>query len=280
VNLTDTQATVLPGKPGTPSAAPGQNIKAIDKTNPYSDQVPEVNVGHDYQGGRGVVNPGVDPIRQQARVEGQKKYSTEIEPEAAAAAKTRAELGTMKAKLDKGVTSDRLAELKTSIAGFLYGVTKDQNFVKNTTGLDLANQEVMNKETTRMGLTFARQTEGAREAVAAIRIALGANPSLINSEAGNRQIIGIMDQSAKYEQERSKAAQAWMQKNDGHLQGFDTWWSTNHSPASFISKAVPYAVPRDARELQNGVTYEFKYDGKSRTGTWNAETRHMDPVNP
>lgn len=274
VNLTDTNATVLPGVPGTPSAQPGRNIRAVDKTNPYASEVPEVKIGQDLPTGRGVVNQGIDPLRAKARTEGLDLYNKDIEPNAAAAAKTRAELGTMKAELDKGVTTDRLAELKTSIAGFIYGVTKDPRMVNNLTGLDISNQEVFNKESTRMGLTFARQTEGAREAVAAIRIALGANPSLLNTEAGNRKIIAIMDQAAKYDQERSKAAQAYMQKNDGHLTGFDTWFSQTHSPAAFISKAVPYRVPPGGMaEMQPGVTYEW--DNGTRKGVWDGE--HFTP---
>lgn len=278
-NLTDTQATVLPPKPGVAPATP-----PVDTSNPYSKEVPTVPIGHDLPTGKGIVQPGIDPLRTAAREEGLKKFNTEIEPGAEAAGHTKASLGTMKAELDKGVTTDRLAELKTTVGGFLYAMTKDPVFVKGATGLDVSNQEVFNKESTRMGLTFARQTEGAREAVAAIRIALGANPSLMNTETGNRKIIGIMDQAANYDRERAKAAQAFMQNNDGHLTGFDTWFSNAHPPAAFISKAVPYTVPDRREELQNGVTYEFPLskdaNGKPvmHRGTWNKETNHFDPV--
>lgn len=265
------------GPPGTVNAVP------VDKTPaPYADEVPTVPVGHDMPTGKGVVQPGIDPVRQAARAAGVKKFDEDIEPAATAAAHTRASLGTMKAELDKGVTTDRLGEMKTSIAAGLYALTGDTDFVKKATGLTTANQEVFNKESTRMGLTFARQTEGAREAVQAIKIALGANPSLLNTEQGNRKIIDIMDQSSKYDQERAKAAQAYLQKNDGHLVGFDTWFNQNHSPATFISKAVPYALPKDHSELQNGVTYEFPFtkdaNGKPVMHRGTYQDGHMLPV--
>lgn len=279
-NMTDTNATVLqPGQApaGTPAAAgpPGtKNAAPVDKTNPYAAEVPEVKVGNDLPTGPGVVNQGIDPLRQAARMEGQKKFNEDVEPAATAAAKTRASLGTMKSELDKGVKTDRLGEIKTTVAAGLYALTGDTDFVKKATGMTTANQEVFNKESTRMGLTFARQTEGAREAVQAIRIALGANPSLLNTEDGNRKIIGIMDQASKYDQERAKAAQAFMQKNDGHLTGFDTWFNQSHPPASFISKAVPYATVIGGRhiakdDLQPGVTYTYGGDkGDQFKGTW------------
>lgn len=261
------------GPPGTVNATP------VDKTNanPYSAEVPTVPVGHDLPTGKGIVQPGIDPVRQEARAEGLKKFNEDVEPAATAAAHTRASLGTMKSELDKGVTTDRLGEIKTSVAAGLYALTGDTDFVKKATGLTTANQEVFNKESTRMGLTFARQTEGAREAVQAIKIALGANPSLLNTEQGNRKIIDIMDQSSKYDQERAKAAQAFMQKNDGHLTGFDTWFNNTHSPATFISKAVPYATVVGGKhiakdDLQPGVTYSYGgAEGNQFKGTWDGE---------
>lgn len=266
---------------GSPAAKPGKNVTAVDKTasaNPYDDEVPSNPQGHDMPTGKGIMQPGIDPIRQAARAEGLKKYGEEIEPGAASAAHTASSLGIMKASLDKGVTTDRLAELKTTVGGFLYAMTKDADFAKKATGLDVSNQEVFNKESTRMGLTFARQTEGAREAVAAIRIALGANPSLLNTEEGNRKIISIMEQGAKYDQERSKAAQAYMRKNDNSLTGFDTWFNDHHSPSTFTSKAVPYKMPPKRDELQNGVTYEWTDNGKQYRGTYN--DGHMHTMAP
>ncbi len=269
------------GPPGTVNAVPVNKTPAAN-ANPYAAEVPSVPVGHDMPTGRGIVQPGIDPVRTAAREEGLKKFNEDIEPTAAAAAHTRASLGTMKAELDKGVTTDRLAELKTSVGAILYGLTKDADFAKKATGLTTANQEVFNKESTRMGLTFARQTEGAREAVAAIRIALGANPSLLNTEEGNRKIIGIMDQASKYDQERAKAAQAYMAKNDGHLTGFDTWFSQAHPPASFISKAVPYSTVVNGKhiakdDLQPGTTYTYGGEkGDQFKGTWDGS--HFQPV--
>jgi len=264
------------------NAAPG-STPARTSTNPYFKEVPESHVGETPPTGRGIVQQGNDPAYVEAKREGFKKYNSEIAPAAAVAAKTQASLGTMKSELEKGVTTDRLGELKTSIAGYINALTGSPETTKKITGLNLSDQEIFNKESTRMGLLFARQTEGAREAVAAIQIALGANPSLLNSAQGNLKIVDIMDQSAKYDREMSKAANAYLEKNH-HLNGFEDWWTTSHPPAAFISKAVPYQVPTtpagkyDSSKLQNGVTYEFTAGGKPVKGMWNAETLHWDPV--
>ena len=134
-----------------------------------------------------------------------------------------------------------------------------------------------------MGLTFARQTEGAREAVMAIRIALGANPSLMNTVQGNQKIIDIMDKGADYDIARGNGAQSYMRKQQDttgvpHLVGFDNYWAAQHPASTFISKAVPYQTPLlrsglpNIPELKNGVTY----DVRGKIGVWDATRQKMD----
>src|SRR6185437_13045048 len=98
-----------------------------------------------------------------------------------------------------------------------------------------------------MGLQFARSTEGAREAVQAIKIALGANPSLSNTKEGNLKIIDLMDQSAQYQVDKLAAADAYERKN-GHYVGFESWWDKSHPVSQYLSQAVPYQIPK----LQSG----------------------------
>lgn len=283
VNLTDTKATVLPGVPGTPSAAPGTNIRAVDKTNPYSAEVPEVPVGRDMPTGKGIVNQGMDPLRATARTEGLKNFNETIAPMATAASKQESSLGTIRSEIESGrASTDKLAEVKNMVGGLLYAVTKDPAFVKNSTGLDMSSQEVVNKETVRMGMTYARETNGARQAVQALTIELAANPSMLTTQEGNLKVVKIMEAGAKYDKEMGKAAEAYMQKNDGHLTGFENWWAEKHPAAAFISKAVPYQVPGTVGDMRKGITYETKLRGPDgeplknkagkdviRTGVWN-----------
>ena len=291
VNLTDTNATVLPpkpgtvapGVPGTPSAAPGTNAVPVNKTPtklPYEDEVPEFKVGQDMPSGPGIVHPGIDPIRQEARATGLKQFNEDIQPKAAAASRNISNLGTMKAELDSGkVTTSSLAPIQETIAGYMNAFGMDPKTIKGATGVDLANQQTMEKSTVRQGLGYSKDTIGGREAYNSIQISLKANPSMMTSVDGNKQIVNSMIQGEKYDLERGKAAQAWMKKNDGSMTGFDNWWNKDHSPATFISKAIPYPVPQGGKsEMQNGVTYEFNFGGKKARGTYNAETGHLDPV--
>lgn len=282
----------------TPNDA-SADASSVAHSNPYYAEAPVRQIGAKMKTGPGIIQPATDPAAVQARDAGMKEFNEEISPAVAAAGKTRAELGTMKAELQSGkVSTDRLADLKNTVAGYLYSLSdhtpSSLTSIQKLTGSDLSNAEIFNKESTRMGLTFARQTEGAREAVQAIRIALGANPSLLNTAQGNLKIIGIMDQGAKYDQDRGQAAEGYMYKQQDatgtpHLTGFDNYFAGAHPPAAYISKAVPYEVQRtqdgkvNPGELQNGVTYNLPpaqgdKQQTPRRGVWNATKGHFDPV--
>lgn len=275
--------------PGAPTAnVDGTDTSVSDKSNPYYQSAPVQQVGRTLPKGPGIVNQGVDPAAVQAREEGLKE-NADISSTAQMATKTQGELGSMESELRSGkVDTNRLAEMKMSIAGYMNGMGMTPDQIKGTLGIDLPWTEVMNKDTTRMGLTFARQTEGAREAVQAIRIALGANPSILNTVAGNLKIIQIMDQGAKYDIERAKAAQGYMNKQQDatgtpHLVGFDNWFGQTNAPNRFISKAVPYQLPKlqngrvNEDNLKDGVTYEG-LPGYSGAATYDAKNRHFNPI--
>lgn len=258
-------APVTPGPMTTGPTSEGNSATLTPsnrKVNEYSANVPKVPIGTELPSGPGVINQGSDPQLVQAKEAGLKKYNEEIAPMATAASKTEAALGTMRSLLESGrVTTDKLAEVKTSIAGFLYGATKDANAVQKITGVSPEAQEVFLKESTRMGLAYARDTNGTRQAAQNIQIELAANPSMLNTENGNLKVIKIMDAGNKYDKEMSKAAEAYLAKN-GHLTGFENWWTTAHPVNTFISKAVPYQVPPSVNEMQKGVTYEFAMKGQ------------------
>lgn len=273
--------------PIVPRSVPTQRILPAAKadeanTDPYYTGAPSFPVAPPVRTGPGVVDPGQHPI---AKVAAEKAMKTgdEIQSTAVAAQKTKASLNTMESELEgKKVGTNRLAELRLTVAGFINGVLQepDGKTASAITGINLPWGEAFNKESTRMGLQYARQTEGAREAVQAIRIALAANPSILNTEAGNLKIIKVMKAAADYDIERSKAAAQYYKKQadttgTGHLENFDTWFANNHSPSQFISKAVPYQLPPDPSELKDRTTYEFK-DGKK--GTYNAQTQQFDLV--
>ena len=286
-NLTDTNAAIVPtpvptsreAPPGSPAAAPGKNATATEDKNPYAKEVPDYQVGEAMPTGKGIVQAGKDPQFVQARTEGLKKYNEEYAPMATAASKSESSLGTMRTKLESGdATTSKLADVQNSAAGFLNAMGVPKEAIKGITGVDLSNQEVINKETVRMGMNYAKETNGMRQAAQTIQVELAANPSMLTSKDGNLKVIKIMEAGAKYDKEMVKAADAYMKKNN-HLTGFETWWANTHPAAQFISKEAPWQPPSDISKMQNGITYEWKDGDRRFKGTYNAENGHMEPVN-
>lgn len=268
-----------------------------DLSNPYYNRAPSMRVAPSSPSGPGIIDPGQHPSARLANEKALDIMEKDISPTVNASAKTKASLSTMEAELNSGkVSTNSLADLRMAIGGFINGVLNepDAKTASAIIGMKLPDAEVLQKETTRMGLLFARQTEGAREAVQAIRIALAANPSMLNTVDGNKKIIGIMKAASDYELERGKAAQAYYSKQQdttgtAHLTGFENWFNTEHAPSKFISKAVPYPLEPSVKQgpLEDGVTYEWpKKDPKTGTtlkdregntvkdkGIWNSERK-------
>lgn len=288
-----TKVQPTPGA-GAGGATTDEGGNTLFKDNPYYKEAPVVPVGQKTATGPGVINPGVSPAAEEAQGQGIKQYNEEISPTINAAAHTKAELGSMQSELQSGkVSTSRLAELKQTVAGYVYGVLQgtegpDKAAVdaSKMVGLDLPWSEAFQKDSTRMGLLFSKDSIGAREALQSIRIALGANPSLMNTTQGNLKVIDIMNRGADYDIERGKAATAYMAKQQDatgtpHLTGFDNYFVNAHPPAQFVSKAVPYQVPRlrdggiNDTELKPGVTYDLP-GGKQ--GVWDDKRRGFVPV--
>lgn len=248
---------------------------------PYYKEVPTVNLNAaaPQEGQPGVVRSGASGQVREAE-KGAAKQLEDINEAATNASKTKSSIGTMRSAIDSGkIKTGKLSDIRYTVAGYIAGATGDRKAAAIAAGLDPSNAEIFEKESTRMGLTFARQTEGAREAVAAINIALKANPSLLNTEAGNKMILNIMDKGADWDIERGKAANSYFRKqlNDtkhGHLFGFDPWFNANHAPAHFTSEAYPHQLPADPRDVDPKITYTFKNkDGVPVKGKFDPEKK-------
>ena len=259
---------------GAQTAAPAGPVPA--GTKKPIDEVPTVPLPTgEMPVGPGTVSPGRDPIKIKA-AEGASDVATEqykeIATSAKAAGQVRSQLGTMRATLNSGgINTNATAPARATLSAYLNAIV-GPGVAQTVTGIDPAKADVFNKDATRMGLTFARQTEGAREAVAAIKIALGANPSLSNTTEGNRKIIDLLDAGVQHDLDAQKYANAYFQKNQ-HYVGAQEWFNQNHPPAEYTSKVIPYDLPRlqtgavDPSKLQPNVTYM----GKSGAGIWNGQ---------
>lgn len=281
---------ITSGPAPKPAPVQGSSRSPIGGNDPYYQESPMHPVAPQLPTGPGIVNQGVHPIAQTANQEGLKKAEV-YSQQASAAAKDQAEIGSLRSGLESGrVKTGTFTEVKMIAAGAIYGLTHDPQLTKDLTGVDQPALEVFAKDATRRGLTFARQTEGAREAVMAIQIALRANPGLLNTVEGNKKILDILEAGDKYDQEMSKGAQAYMMKQQdttgsGHLVGFEDHFIKAHHPSTFVSKAMPYQFPSDPKTLKDGVTYEVPTGAKNKdgtpvmmNGTWDAKTNHFMPV--
>lgn len=264
-----TTAPMSPTRTAPSTVGGGGAAPKANSSLPYYNEIPSNPVAPDVPKGPGVVQAGQHPLAVDAAKAGQKELQEDIAPNVKAAQATKASLGTMISELQSGrVQTSRLADIKMEVAGFINGVLgeKDGATAKKVTGLDLPWSEALSKETTRMGLSYARQTEGAREAVQAIQIALRANPGMLNTVDGNLKIAKIMNAASDYDIDRGGAANSYYRKQQdttgaGHLQGFEQWYNQDHSPAAFISKVVPYQMPGTQQDLKPGITYEWPKKG-------------------
>lgn len=268
-----------------PGAAPAPSAEAPAKPVPFgtkspSEEVPKVGLPTGLlPAGPGTLIPGRDPISIKAgegQVEQANTLYHETQEVAKAANATHAQLSTMRTQVENGgVTPSATAPARFVLSSYL-NATLGPDVAKSVTGIDPAQAEVLNKEATRMGLTFARQTEGAREAVAAIKIALGGNPSLGNTKEGFTKLVDIMDAGAKHDLAAQQYGDAWGQKN-GHYVGFEGWMNQNHPPAEFTSKVIPYNLPSlqngqvDPSKLQPNVTYNITSPGHQGPAIWTGE---------
>ena len=255
--------------PQTTPQASSSDVKPFNGGDP-AKEVPSVKLPTGLlPAGPSTIVQGRDPITMKAgeeAVEGAQKQYGEVQDAAKAAKNNMADLNTLRTLIQNGQNTNALMPAKATLSAYL-NATLGATAAKQITGVDPAQADVFNKDATRMGLTFARQTEGARESLQAIQIAVGANPSLANTKEGNQKIIDLMEAGAKHDLDQQSYENAFYQKN-GHYVGAKEWFDQNHPPAEYTSKVMPYNLPTDPKTLQPNVTYNLPNHGPAK---WNGQ---------
>lgn len=277
-------ATVIdPMAIGTPpvgatsgAATPGTQPNTPAPLNKFSAEVPTYQLPGGAQPTPGVLRQGKTPSQTTAENAAVKQYE-ETASVANAAADVKGQLGTMKAQLDQGLNTNALAPQKAIISAYINALAGPEQ-AKAITGIDPAQADVFNKDATRLGFALSR-TLGAREAMQTIQAAIKANPNMMNTLEGNRTVISLLDKSADRQIDAQKFADAYYQKN-GHYVGAESAFNDAHPAAEYVSKAVPYSLPRkadgglNAADLQPNVTYTTP-KGKV---VWDAAQKHFVPA--
>ena len=255
--------------PQTTPQASSSNVKPFNGGDP-AKEVPSIKLPTGLlPAGPSTIVQGRDPITMKAgeeAVEGSQKQYGEVQDAAKAAKNNMADLNTLRTLIQNGQNTNALMPAKATLSAYL-NATLGATAAKQITGVDPAQADVFNKDATRMGLTFARQTEGARESLQAIQIAVGANPSLATTKEGNQKIIDLMEAGAKHDLDQQSYENAFYQKN-GHYVGAKEWFDQNHPPAEYTSKVMPYNLPTDPKTLQPNVTYNLPNHGPAK---WNGQ---------
>ena len=255
--------------PQTTPQASSSDVKPFNGGDP-AKEVPSVKLPTGLlPAGPSTIVQGRDPITMKAgeeAVEGAQKQYGEVQDAAKAAKNNMADLNTLRTLIQNGQNTNALMPARATLSAYL-NATLGATAAKQITGVDPAQADVFNKDATRMGLTFARQTEGARESLQAIQIAVGANPSLANTKEGNQKIIDLMEAGAKHDLDQQSYENAFYQKN-GHYVGAKEWFDQNHPPAEYTSKVMPYNLPTDPKTLQPNVTYNLPNHGPAK---WNGQ---------
>lgn len=276
-----TEGLILPEvtKPAgnTPAASGAEVLPPQAKT--YYDEAPVVKTWPDAKTGPGIVNPGRHPMAVKAQEGAMKKMDEDINPAAQRATHTVSELQPLVAELERGnVETGRLADIKNTIAAYVYAGTKNYSLAKSISGVDIPEQEMAQKIMMTRGLKFDRETEGARMAVMAIQIGNLANPQMVATPAANLKMAKYLMAGAEYDKEVSNAALGYMQKQQDktgtpHLIGFDQYINNTHPPSQYVSKIVPFTVPDTQGALMKNVTYEWrnKDSGEPEHGTWDGK---------
>ena len=255
--------------PQTTPQASSSDVKPFNGGDP-AKEVPSIKLPTGLlPAGPSTIVQGRDPITMKAgeeAVEGAQKQYGEVQDAAKAAKNNMADLNTLRTLIQNGQNTNALMPAKATLSAYL-NATLGATAAKQITGVDPAQADVFNKDATRMGLTFARQTEGARESLQAIQIAVGANPSLATTKEGNQKIIDLMEAGAKHDLDQQSYENAFYQKN-GHYVGAKEWFDQNHPPAEYTSKVMPYNLPTDPKTLQPNVTYNLPNHGPAK---WNGQ---------
>ena len=254
--------------PQTAPEASSSNVKPFNGGDP-AKEVPSIKLPTGLlPASPGTIIQGRDPVAikaGEAAVEDASAKYKDVQKAGDAAKDNIASLNTLRTTLQNGgVNTNALLPAKSAVADYLYSLGKSPQDIAAMMGVNPAQVDVFESQAKRMGLTYARQTEGARESMQAITTALTANPSLTNTKEGNLKMIDLMEAGAKHDVDAQTYGNAYFQKN-GHYVGSSEWMAQNHPPAEYASKVMPYNLPQDPKTLQPNVTYK----GPNGLGKWN-----------
>lgn len=272
-----TAPVVVPpvGQGPVPTAKPAPPVPYGTKSP--SDEVPTVGLPTGLlPKGPGTIIQGRDPVAIAAG-EGAVKQADEqyhdTQEAAKGAGQVHSQVGTMISEVQNGgFTPSATAPGRAFLSGAL-NAAFGPDIAKSVTGLDPASTDVVSSTAGRMGLTYARQTEGAREALGSIQIALKANPQIAQSEGGFVTLLKLLDAGTQHDLAAQQYGDAFFNKNS-HYVGFQGWMNQNHPPAEFTSKVVPYNLPAgqngsvDPSQLQPNVTYNLTSKNYAGPAIW------------
>lgn len=259
--------------------------------DPIYNEVPKIEPPAKPALGQGVIRQGRDPADIEADHQAAKVVREKIHNPASAASEQRANYKTLRTALESGINTSKAGPALATISGWMNAAGMDPKIIKEWTGTDPTQADVLHKATIQESMKFVKDTIGARESLMAIQAITSAFPHLANTKEGNLIMVDIMDELAKYTQDRAKYAGAFMEKNqelgwNNNLNAFARWWAENKPAEQYVSRAMPRNLPAELSDktLQNGVTYVIptgvEKSGKPTygRGKWNSKTMSFDPV--
>lgn len=296
-----TPRPVLPPAATTAQPAPAtsanNSMVPTKPGDPVFSEVPKVAAPVKPAAPPGVALQGKDPGQLQANkaaVEGFQKN----QDDAKSVSEQQANYSTLRTTLENGISTSKAGPALETVSGWMYAAGMDPKAIKEWTGTDPSQADILHKSTVQESMKFVRDTIGARESLMAINAITSAFPNLANTAEGNRMMVDIMHQMGEYKKERAKYETAFFEKNN-HMEygdratAFNRWWGETHPAEQFISKALPRNPPRgedgtiSPSNMQNGVTYIFPdpkggqdADGKPvyLRGKWDAKSGKMVTV--
>ena len=289
--------SAAPAQPAAPATSANNPMVPTKSGDPVFNEVPKVQAPAKQPNAPGVLYQGKDPGQletNKAAIEGFHQGQTA----AKAVSEQQANYSTLKTALDNGIATSKAGPALATVAGWMYAAGMDPKAIKDWTGTDPSQADVLHKSTIQESMKFVKDTIGARESLMAINAITSAFPNLANTAEGNRMMVDIMSQMGEYKKDRAKYEAAFFEKNN-HMEygdratAFNRWWGETHPAEQYISRAMPRNPPRDQdgtispSNMQNGVTYLFPdpkggqdADGKPvyLRGKWDASSGKMITV--
>ena len=153
--------------PQTAPEASSSNVKPFNGGDP-AKEVPSVKLPTGLlPAGPGTIIQGRDPVAikaGEAAVEDASAKYKDVQKAGDAAKDNIASLNTLRTTLQNGgVNTSSFMPVKAAVADYLYSMGKSPQDIAAMMGVNPAQVDVFESQAKRTGLTYARQTEGARE---------------------------------------------------------------------------------------------------------------------